>query len=224
MEGTARPIGIFGGTFDPIHYGHLRPAMELVQALRLSEMRFMPAAVPPHRGAPVADPETRLALVRAAVEDVPGFLVDDREIGREGPSFSVDSLVALRSEFPDRPLCMVLGMDAFHGLTRWHRWRELMQLAHIVVAHRPGWHAPAVGELQELLREAGTGRVRDLHDYRAGRIYIQAVTQLEISSTAIRNMMREGRDPRFLTPDPVIRMMEETACYADTESNSERGD
>lgn len=218
------PIGIFGGTFDPIHYGHLRPALELARALGMVEIRFMPCGTPPHRNPPVADAETRFRLVEAAVEGVPGFLADDREVRREGPSYTVDSLIGLRSEFPGRPLCLILGMDAFHGLSRWHRWRELMQLAHIVVAHRPGWTAPVVGSLAEILREAGTGSIRDLHDHRAGKVYIQAVTQLEISSTAIRAMMRDGRDPRFLTPDAVIELMAETGCYSGPEGPQERGD
>jgi nicotinate-nucleotide adenylyltransferase len=219
----AGPIGVFGGTFDPIHYGHLRPALELMQSLELAEMRIMPCGEPPHRDRPVADAQTRLALVRAAIDDHPHMLADDREVRRDGPSYTVDTLSSLRAEFPDRSICLTLGMDAFIGITRWDRWREILQLAHIVVAHRPGWQAPMVGVLAELLRECGTGRSRDLHDYRAGRIYIQAVTQLEISSTAIREMMRDGRNPKFLTPDAVIDRMRETDCYAE-EPPRERGD
>lgn len=218
------PIGIFGGTFDPIHYGHLRPALELMQSLDLAELRIMPCGSPPHRSPPVADAATRLELVRAAVGDHPHMLADDREVRRDGPSYTVDSLLELRSEYPDRPLCLILGMDAFVGLTRWDRWRELLQLAHVVVAHRPGWQTPMTGNLAEILRECGTGRTRDLHERRAGRIYIQAVTQLEVSSTAIREMMRDGRDPRFLTPDAVIERMRATGCYDDDHAPRERGD
>jgi nicotinate-nucleotide adenylyltransferase len=209
------PIGVFGGTFDPIHYGHLRTAFELLQGLRLGEMRFMPAGIPPHRGTPVASAEQRLKMVTAAVEGQPGFIVDDRELHRDGPSYSVDTLAALRAEFPARSLCLIVGMDAFLGLPKWYHWREILQLAHVLVAHRPGWRAPDMGPLRELLVDRGTGRIGDLHEARSGHIYIQAVTQLEISSTELRAMIRAGQDPRFLMPDGVRRIIMDTGCYAD---------
>lgn len=208
-----KPIGIFGGTFDPIHFGHLRTAFELLQALRLTEMRFMPAGNPPHRDTTVASAEQRLAMVQAATKDQPGFVVDDREIRREGLSYSVDTMRTLRADFPDRSLCLIVGMDAFLGLPKWHQWRELLELAHLVVAHRPGWRAPSMGPLGELLVDRGTGRIGDLHESRAGCIYIHAVTQLEISSTELRKMIAAGRDPRYLMPDAVRAIIEETGCY-----------
>ncbi|HZF26159.1 MAG TPA: nicotinate-nucleotide adenylyltransferase [Steroidobacteraceae bacterium] len=207
------PIGIFGGTFDPIHYGHLRTAFELLQALRLTEVRFMPAGNPPHREAAVASAEVRLQMVTAATEGQHGFLVDDREIRREGPSYSVDTLATLRAEHPDRSLCLIVGMDAFLGLPKWYQWREILQLSHVVVAHRPGWRAPGMGPLGELLVDRGTGRIGDLHESRAGSIYIHAVTQLEISSTEVRNLVAAGRDPRFLMPDSVRKIILESRCY-----------
>jgi len=208
------PMGIFGGTFDPIHYGHLRTAFELIELLRLPEMRFMPAGNPPHRERTVASNERRLAMVEAAVAGQPGFVVDGREIRKAGPSYTVETLGDLRTEHPGRPLCLVIGMDAFLGLPNWHRWRDLFGLAHLVVAHRPGWRAPTTGTLGELLVERGTARVSDLHESLAGRIYIHAVTQLEISSTEVRSLIAAGRDPRFLMPDGVRRIILETGCYA----------
>lgn len=211
------PIGIFGGTFDPIHYGHLRTAFELMNSLRLSELRFMPCGIPPHRGAPVASAEDRLAMVRAAAEAQHGFVVDDREICRDGPSYSVDTLSDLRAEFPDRSLCLIVGMDAFLSLPKWYQWRQILHLAHVVVAHRPGWQAPGLGPLGELLVDRGTGRVGELHDSLAGSIYIHAVTQLEISSSAIRQFVASGGDPRFLMPDPVRELIDKTGCYQNSE-------
>ena len=207
------PIGIFGGTFDPIHFGHLRTAFELLQALRLIEMRFMPAGNPPHRDITVASAAERLAMVQAATDGQPGFVVDDREVRREGLSYSVDTMRTLRADFPQRSLCLIVGMDAFLGLPKWHQWRELLELAHLVVAHRPGWRAPSMGPLGELLVDRGTGRINDLHEARAGCIYIHAVTQLEISSTEVRKSIAAGRDPRYLMPDAVRAIIESTGCY-----------
>ena len=206
-------IGIFGGTFDPIHFGHLRTAFELLQAMRLSEMRFMPAGNPPHRDVTVASAEQRLAMVRAATEGQPGFVVDDREVRREGISYSVDTMRTLRADYPDSSLCLIVGMDAFLGLPKWRQWRELLELAHLVVAHRPGWRAPSMGPLGELLVDRGTGRIGDLHESRAGCIYIHAVTQLEISSTEVRKLIAAGRDPRYLMPDAVREFIRESGCY-----------
>lgn len=218
--GSLNPMGIFGGTFDPIHYGHLRSAFELLEALELSEVRFLPAGNPPHRDTTHADAGIRVAMVRAAIDGEPRFILDDREMRREGPSYSVDTLLDLRAEYAHRSLCLIIGMDAFLGLPQWHEWREILQLAHLVVAHRPGWRAPESGALGELLADRGTGRVGDLHESRAGRVYIRAVTQLEISSSAIREFIRAGRAPRYLVPDPVCRLLAESGCYsAATERN-----
>lgn len=209
-----RPIGIFGGTFDPIHCGHLRTAFELWQELKLAEVRFLPAGNPPHRDQIYASAELRLRMVEAAVADQPGFVVDDREVRRGGMSYSVDTLTELRAQYPTRSLCLLLGMDAFLGLPHWHRWRELLALAHIVVAHRPGWKVPVRGPLGGLLVDHGTGTVRDLHERPAGRVYVRAVTQLEISSTELRALLAAGRDPHYLVPDQVRQIILETRCYA----------
>ena len=212
-----RPIGVFGGTFDPVHYGHLRTAFELLQALRLAEVRFLPCGDPPHRGEPLADAALRFEMVRIATAEQPGFVMDDRELKRQGPSYSVDTLAELRREFPERSLCLILGMDAFLGLPGWHKWQELITLGHIIVAHRPGWTVPNTGALGELIRAHGSERVDDLHDAVAGRIYVHAVTQLEIASTDIRALVAAGQDPRFLMPDGVCRLLRDSGCYRNEE-------
>jgi nicotinate-nucleotide adenylyltransferase len=211
---TMQPIGLFGGTFDPIHYGHLRTAFELWQELRLDEVRFLPTGSPPHREQVYASPEMRLEMVKAAVASQSAFVVDDREMRRTGVSYSVDTLAEVRKEFPDRSLCLLLGMDAFLGLPNWHRWRELLNLAHIVVAHRPGWKAPTMGPLGEVMVDHGTGTIRDLHENPSGRVYVHAVTQLEISSTELRQLIIAGRDPQYLVPEEVRQIIRETRCYA----------
>jgi len=217
-----RPIGIFGGTFDPIHCGHLRTAFELWQELRLEEVRLLPAGTPPHRDQLYASAAMRLRMVRAAVADQPSFVVDDREVRRTGVSYSVDTLTELRQENPQRSLCLLLGMDAFLGLPHWHRWRELLTLAHIVVAHRPGWHAPTSGPLGEVMVDHGTGSIAELHEQPCGRIYVHAGTQLEISSTELRALLVAGRDPRYLVPEEVRQIIFETRCYAPDKEREER--
>jgi nicotinate-nucleotide adenylyltransferase len=208
------PVGIFGGTFYPIHCGHLRTAYELWQELGLSQVRFMPTGSPPHRSQLFATPELRLQMVEAAIADQRGFVVDDREVRRSGVSYSVDTLTDMRREFPQTPLCVLLGMDAFLGLPNWHRWREILKLAHVVVAHRPGWRAPTTGPLGEVMVDHGTGTIATLHQELAGRVCVRAVTQLEISSTELRALLVGGRDPRYLVPDPVRKIILETRCYA----------
>ncbi|MFZ9652575.1 MAG: nicotinate-nucleotide adenylyltransferase [Steroidobacteraceae bacterium] len=208
------PIGIFGGTFDPIHVGHLRTGFELLQELSLAEVRWIPAGNPGHRDAPLADPGLRLAMVRAAVADQPGFVVDDREVYRTGVTYTVDTLRELRAEWPTRPLCLLLGMDAFLGLPSWREWERIVELAHLVVAHRPGWQMPAEGVLGALLANRATRVVRDLHAAIAGRVHVHAVTQLEISSTGLRDIIVSGRDPRFLVSEPVREIIRDTGCYA----------
>ena len=208
-----RPIGIFGGTFDPIHYGHLRTAFELLQMLDFEEVRFVPCGDPPHRGVTFAAAALRLDMVRAATRDEPRFVVDDRELRRDGPSYSIDTLESLRAEFPDRSLCLITGMDAFLGLPTWHRWDEILDFAHIVVAHRPGWRAPGDGELGELLARRRARSARDLHETLLGSVYIHAVTQLEIASTEIRSLVADGHDPRYLMPDVVREAIRESSCY-----------
>src|ERR1700676_5051001 len=190
------PIGLFGGTFDPLHYGHLRTAFELWQALKLAEVRFMPTGSPPHREQPHAPPQLRLEMVKAAIADQPAFVIDDREVRRTGVSYSVDTLTEIRGEHPQRSLCLLLG------------------LAHMTVAHRPGWHAPTMGPLGEVMVDRGTGSVRELHEQRAGRIYVHAVTQLEISSTELRQLIVQGGDARYIVPEEVRRIIRETRCYA----------
>jgi nicotinate-nucleotide adenylyltransferase len=207
------PIGVFGGTFDPIHYGHLRTGYELLKTLELGEVRYLPCAEPPHRGRPLAPGKLRLEMVSAALAGQPGLVADDRELRRGGPSYSVVTLIDMRREFPDCPLCLIVGMDAFLGFPAWHRWRELFELAHVIVARRPGWAAEIPALLKAELENRETGDAGDLHRAKAGFIYIHTVTQLEISSTAIRKMSATGGEPRFLVPDSVCEIIKQSGCY-----------
>jgi nicotinate-nucleotide adenylyltransferase len=209
-----QPIGIFGGTFDPIHMGHLRTAHEVLTGLDLAEVRFVPSRLPPHRPPTVAPEALRLRMLEAALEGLPGFRVDGRELLRPGPSFMVDTLASLRAEVGTQPLCLLLGLDAFLGVPTWERWRELPELAHIVVARRPGFAQQIDGELGELLRSRFSTDRHELARLPAGRVLMQDVTQLEISSSAIRDLVAAGGDPRFLVPDAVRELIAKTHIYA----------
>ena len=211
-----RPIGVFGGTFDPIHYGHLRTALELRALLDLGAVHFVPCANPPHRTMPMTDGRLRLRMVEAAIRGEAGFVADDRELTRAGVSYTIDTLQSFRAEFAGRSLCLLLGMDAFLGLPGWYRWQDLTTLAHIVVAHRPGWQVPTTGLLGALLKERGAKSVAELAVLPAGRIHVLPVTQLEISSTDLRDSLRARRDPKFLVPDSVREIIIDTECYAES--------
>ena len=207
-------IGILGGTFDPIHYGHLRCAQEVFQDLPLDEVRLVPSRIPPHRDTPHASVEQRLQMLKAALDGARGLTVDDRELAREGPSYTVDTLRSLRAELGATPLCLIVGMDAFNGLDRWHRWQELIGLAHIVVAHRPGWLSPPSGVVAELLQRHAAHSSIELRARPFGCILPWPITALAISASAIRAQVAIGKSPRFLVPEAVARIIATERLYA----------
>jgi nicotinate-nucleotide adenylyltransferase len=209
-----RPIGVFGGMFDPIHYGHLRTAHELHEILGLDTLAFLPAGDPPHRAAPLADAETRLAMVRAAVADDPRFFVDDREIRRAGPSYTILTLEEMRAERGGQPIVLIMGMDAFAGIDRWHRAGELLSLAHLVIALRPRAPAPHAGFAAELLRTQRCDDPARLSATPAGLVYVSEGTQLDLSSSAVRGVVAAGRDPRYLMPEASRRIILAKGSYA----------
>ncbi len=208
MLDPIRPLALFGGTFDPVHTGHLSVAWEAAELLD-AEVHLLPANVPPHRLAPIASAAERVAMLRAALAGQSRLVLDTRELARSGPSYTVDTLRELRAEQGDRPLVLLLGADAFAGLSSWHEWRALFDLAHVGVLSRPGVAGTPGAALQA---EIAARRVDDpamLCASPAGRIVELAVTPLEISATRIRELLAAGRDPRYLLPaglfdDPAL--------------------
>jgi nicotinate-nucleotide adenylyltransferase len=205
---------ILGGTFDPVHFGHLRPALEIQQALGVSSVHLLPCRTPPHRRSPVATPEQRVTLLRIAAADEPALIVDERELDREGPSYTVNTLESLRRERGDEPLCLVLGTDAFAELESWYRWREIPRLCHLAVMQRPGSPWPQGGVLARLLSRARVQDPRALHTCPAGCIIGVTVTPLGISASQIRELLATGRSPRFLLPDVVLDRIRREKWYA----------
>ena len=199
-----RPLALFGGTFDPVHLGHLRVAWEAAEFLD-AEVRLMPANVPPHRPQPVASAAQRLAMLRAALRGQDRLLPDDRELHRKGPSYTVDTLVGLREEIgATRPVVLLVGADAWSGLPRWHRWQALFGLAHIGVLTRAGHEAREPDELQQQVATRRTSSTADLLAAPAGRVIDIRVSALEISATEVRNELAAGRQPRYLVPDALL--------------------
>lgn len=214
-----KPIGIFGGTFDPIHNGHLRLAQELAVSLALKEVRFIPAGRPPHRASPAVSSEQRLEMVRLAIADNPLFAVDEREIHKLEPCYTVNTLQELRLALgAEQPLCLLMGADQFMGLISWHDWQTLFELAHIVVAHRPGfpqisWADSLPDALQQALKQRQVTDVHALHETPYGGILTQAITPLDISATYIRHSLQTGGSPRYLLPDVVLDYIQTHQLY-----------
>ncbi len=200
-------IGIFGGTFDPIHYGHLRSSLEVQQALGLKEVKIVPLRNPPHRDHPTTTTQQRLKMIEAAIADEPKLQLDTREIEREGKSYTVDTLRSLRQELGTTPLCLIIGSDAFRHFPRWHRPDEIMRLAHIIVMQRPGETHP------DHYPERVTNSIDNLKTAAAGHIWQQPVSQLEISSSMIRELLLHGKSPRYLLPEPVLELIQKQGLY-----------
>ena len=210
-ENKSDAIGILGGTFDPVHFGHLRSALEVCQQLSLNHVRLIPCAVPPHRQATMASAEVRRLMLELAVKSVEQLIVDDRELQRDGPSFTVDTLLSLREELPHTPLFLILGTDAFRGLASWSRWQQILPLAHIVVVQRPEETLDLPGELQNCyVHNLAQAADRQL---LAGKIWPLTVTPLAISATQIREDLVAGHPVNFLLPESVIAVIEQLGLY-----------
>ncbi len=207
-----RAIGILGGTFDPVHIGHIRLAIEATELLNFRAVHFVPLNVPNHRAPPLVDGAARFEMLAGAL-DGERLIADDRELVRGGTSYSIDTLISMRDEFPARPLCLLLGADAFHGLCTWHRWDELLDIGHLVVVDRPITATPLDPRLEMLIDARGTADAADLHSAPSGRIFFQPIPLLPISSTDIRARIAAGRDIRFLVPPSAERMIVAQQLY-----------
>lgn len=212
-------IGLFGGTFDPVHYGHLRSALEMKDSFGLDEVRMIPCAKPSHREQPKATATMRLQMLELAIKNQAGLKIDTRELDRyaqhQAPSYMVDTLKSLRQDFKDAPLLLFIGSDAFKQLTRWHQWQQLFDYAHLVVLTRPGFEAPGfeTQELDDFFNARQAKDIKELAQNRAGKLFLSQVTQLDISATAIRNMIAKKQNPGFLLPDAVIEYIKQHQLY-----------
>lgn len=204
-------IGLFGGTFDPVHYGHIKPVLAVKESLTLNQVRFIPNRQPPHRDQPWLSVEQRLSLLTEAIIDIPGFTIDTRELDRVGPSYMVDTLWSLKQEFVGESLVLIVGMDVLYSITSWHRWQDIFKFCHLVVTQRPGFQtteisqhldAPACAFIEDRLVESPA----DLSYDEGGKILLQSVPQVDVSATRIRELIQI--DP--LDTEQLCKMMPAT--------------
>ena len=205
-------IGVFGGTFDPVHYGHIKPALSVKQALNLTQLRFIPNKMPPHRETPWLNAEQRLSLLKTALHNIPDVIIDERELKRDGPSYMVETLQSLKQDLPDESFCLIIGMDAFFAITTWFKWQSLFDLCHLVVTTRPGFDQLSIAEhmsaenyvfmAQRMTRDANA-----LSPLETGKILLQSVPQLDISSTKIRAKLLNAEDVSQYLPDDVLQQL-----------------
>lgn len=207
-------IGLLGGMFDPVHIGHLRSALEFHARLALDELRLLPCATPGHREGAALPASQRVALVEAAVADIDGIVVDDRELRLPPPSYTVQTLRDMHSENDGNHYILGMGEDAFNGFCSWKEWQAVLELADIVVMHRPGATPESDPRVSALLEERRVNLDAIVSESGSGRITILDVTPLAVSSTAIRQMLARGEDPRFLVPDRVRQVILDNNYYS----------
>jgi len=206
-------IGMLGGTFDPVHIGHLRGALEVAALLELDELRLTPSARPPHRDTPSVSAQDRLAMVQCAVQGVSPLTVDDRELLRDKPSYTIDTLESMRAELAvDDQLFLLLGWDAFCGLPSWHRWEELLEHCHIVVLQRPDADSESPDAMRNLLAARAVSDPKALKG-PGGHITFVWQTPLSVSATQIRQLLASGKSVRFLVPDAVLAYIDTHGLY-----------
>ncbi len=212
-----RLVGILGGTFNPIHYGHLRMAQELADGLGMDEVKFIPSANPPHKDSVTVSAEHRAAMVKLAIADNPKFAIDELELSRDGASYTIDTLISLRETLgKDTSLCLMMGSDAFVKLNTWHRWQELLDYAHIILVQRPDnakLQPPLHKEVQALLEAHYTEQISELSKENSGLINMQQITAQDISSSQIRENLKHGVSVRYLLPNNVAEYIAQQNLY-----------
>ncbi|MFT6897520.1 MAG: nicotinate-nucleotide adenylyltransferase [Paraglaciecola sp.] len=211
---TLEPVqGLFGGTFDPIHNGHLKPLLEAAKQTSIKHIAVIPCHIPVHKKGPMSSSEHRLAMVELAIAPYPELTADPREIKRNQPSYSIDTLRELRVEYPRAPLCFFIGMDSLISLTTWHEWQALSDYCHLVVCGRPGYAAQLPPELLSTLHKRQITDPQILHQQLAGCIYVAQTTLLDISSTDLRQRLAKGQSTLSMLPAKVLAYIQQHKLY-----------
>jgi nicotinate-nucleotide adenylyltransferase len=207
-------IGILGGTFDPIHHGHLRLALEMSERLGLEKVHLIVSANPPHRQMPQTPAEMRFEMVKLAIKNEKKLIADAREIKRNRPSYTVETLLEIREEFGNElSICLILGMDAFLGLPTWFKWEKLLDLTHLIITQRPEINQHFSEPLQKLLEKHQIYDKQKIKEKSTGYILFEAVPMLNISATKIRQCFLEKKNPHYLLPESVLKFISQQGLY-----------
>ncbi|HEY5715977.1 MAG TPA: nicotinate-nucleotide adenylyltransferase [Psychromonas sp.] len=213
MDIQQQAIGFLGGTFDPIHFGHLRPALEITEALSLKQLFIMPNHIAPHKSESHGSATQRSKMVELAISSQTRMTIDKRELNRYKPSYTIDTLKELKAEYPDTPICFIMGMDSLITFDTWHDWQNILSYCHLVISQRPGWQCEFNTKVKALVKKHQTTDKHDLHNLQYGKIYFQTTSQLAISSTEIRELLKHDISIDFLTPESVISYIQEHHLY-----------
>lgn len=206
-------IGFLGGTFDPIHFGHLRPALEISEALSLRQLFIMPNHIAPHKSASHASAKQRCEMVRLAIQQQPRMAIDTRELNRAAPSYTIDTLKELKALYPTTPICFIMGMDSLMGFDTWFQWQEILNYCHLIISQRPQWDGQFNSAVQAVVKRCKTSNRHDLHNLQSGKIYFQNTSQFDISSTEIRQLLRKNISINYLLPEAVNDYIKKHQLY-----------
>ena len=210
-------MGVLGGTFDPVHFGHLRIAVECKEKLGLDELRMLPCARPPHRQQPIASAQQRFDMLQLALSHCDGIVADERELTRQGLSYTVDTLISFKKDFPQSTLFLIVGSDSFQSLPSWHQWQNILELANIVIAKRPDNKNNRASEVGKLLASCFGDDLNAFRRSACGGVFELYVSQLDISSTGIRQLIGEKKSPQYLLPESVVRYIYQHSLYCGVE-------
>ena len=207
-------VALFGGTFNPVHIGHLRIAIELAELLQVDSLRMVPCALPPHRQSPSVSAEHRLSMLRAGIANHNKLVADDIELRREGPSYTIDTLRAVRQQIgPDRPLYLCIGLDVLATLDTWRDWQQLTDFCHLIISSRPGCQLPTTGALAEWVKKHRCDDLQQLKLLSTGKLHLCDLTMLAVSSTSIRDKVKRGEAIDYLTPAAVVNYIQQHHLY-----------
>ncbi|MDG2090340.1 MAG: nicotinate-nucleotide adenylyltransferase [Gammaproteobacteria bacterium] len=206
-------IGILGGTFDPVHFGHLRTALAAQQEFALDEVRLIPCHHPVHKEEPEVSAQGRIEMLHKATKTEKRLVVDVRECMRPGPSYMIETLESLRTEYPKERLFLLLGVDAFNNLEAWKDWQKIFEIAHLIVITRPGWEINPSSLVKKFCKKRMASSFSEMSEAKKGNVLAYSFMPLMISSSEIRSLLKENKSVRYLTPNKVIKYIKKHELY-----------